>query len=352
MDDSTGSHLSVVVDLSPTQWHLSDHSSNAYPLALNSFLSQLLVFLNAHLASKHENTLAVFGAFPGKSVMLYSSIDQESDTTMQMDSNSYLAFKVVDSVIVQKIRDELDALMDDEEEDVNRVALASTISSDNTSQPLEAASPTDPRILILSVSPDLTTSYIPIMNAIFSAQKLKVAVDACQIYGTDSVFLQQAAHLTGGSYISLERRDALLQYLIMSFLSPPSIRKVLSVPTQDRVDFRAACFCHKNIIDIGFVCSVCLSIFCQPVPVCSTCRTKFPIKTLQRLNASKPLLSQTNGSVQRTPSSSQPPTPSRTGSVAPSASTRNGDTASYQLPHSASIGQGSNGANGARQGSG
>ncbi|KAK0212848.1 transcription factor Tfb4-domain-containing protein [Desarmillaria ectypa] len=367
MDDSTGSHLSVVVDLSPTQWHLSGLSSNAYPLALNSFLSQLLVFLNAHLASKHENTLAVFGALPGKSVMLYSSIDQESDATMQMDSNSYVAFKVVDSAIVRRTRDELDVLMDDEEEApcglvgaltkalcyVNRVALASTISSDNTSQPLEAASSTDPRILILSVSLDLTTSYIPIMNAIFSAQKLKVVVDACQIYGTDSVFLQQAAHLTGGSYISLERRDALLQYLIMSFLSPPSIRKVLSVPTQDRIDFRAACFCHKNIIDIGFVCSVCLSIFCQPVPVCSTCRTKFPIKTLQRLNAAKPLLAQTNGLVQRTPSSSQPPTPGHTGSAAPSASARNGDTTSYQLPHSASIGQGSsNGTNGARQGSG
>lgn len=74
----------------------------------------------------------------------------------------------------------------------------------------------------------------------------------------------------------------------MSFLSPPSIRKILSVPTQDKVDFRAACFCHKNIVDIGFVCSVCLSsmlvffyferphsdktVFCQPVPVCSTCR--------------------------------------------------------------------------------
>jgi hypothetical protein len=30
----------------------------------------------------------------------------------------------------------------------------------------------DPRMLILSVSPDLSSSYIPIMNAIFSAQKL------------------------------------------------------------------------------------------------------------------------------------------------------------------------------------
>jgi transcription initiation factor TFIIH subunit 3 len=94
------------------------------------------------------------------------------------------------------------------------------------------------------------------------------------------VFLQQAAHLTGGSYIYLERRDAFLQYLMvcpptlhtasndvlthhrfyqMSFLPPPSLRHIIAVPRQDKVDFRAACFCHKNIVDIGFVCSVCLS---------------------------------------------------------------------------------------------
>jgi transcription initiation factor TFIIH subunit 3 len=66
MDNSKGSHLSVVIDLSPSQWHLSADPLNTYPLPLNTFLSQLLAFLNAHIASKHENTLAVFGAFPGK----------------------------------------------------------------------------------------------------------------------------------------------------------------------------------------------------------------------------------------------------------------------------------------------
>ncbi|KAI6106106.1 transcription factor Tfb4-domain-containing protein [Pisolithus croceorrhizus] len=86
------------------------------------------------------------------------------------------------------------------------------------------------------------------MNAIFSAQKLKVTIDVCKIYGPDTIFLQQAAHLTNGSYIYLERRDALLQYLIMSFLPPPLVRKVLAVPRQDKIDFRAACFCHKNIV--------------------------------------------------------------------------------------------------------
>ena len=36
----------------------------------------------------------------------------------------------------------------------------------------ETTASADPRILILSVSPDLSASYIPVMNSIFSAQKL------------------------------------------------------------------------------------------------------------------------------------------------------------------------------------
>ncbi|KAF8236571.1 Tfb4-domain-containing protein [Tricholoma matsutake] len=296
------SHLSVVIDFSPSQWHQSAHNVNPYPLSLNSFLSQLLAFLNSHIAFKHENTLAVFGAFPGKSVMLYSSTDLPTDNQV-IDANSYPPFKLVDSTIITRIMKELDNIEGQEDAPcalvgaitkalcyINRTTSRSTSTTAIPTATLDLADLPDPRILILSVSPDLSSSYIPIMNSIFSAQKLKITIDVCQLYGPDSVFLQQAAHLTGGSYIFLERRDALLQHLTMSFLSPPSIRKILSVPTQDKVDFRAACFCHKNIVDIGFVCSVCLSIFCQPVPVCSTCRTKFPIKTLQRLNSLRPSL--------------------------------------------------------------
>lgn len=45
----------------------------------------------------------------------------------------------------------------------------------------------------------------------------------------------------------------------MAFLPDRYSRNFLNLPTQDQVDFRAACFCHKQIVDIGFVCSVCLS---------------------------------------------------------------------------------------------
>ncbi|TFK26523.1 Tfb4-domain-containing protein [Coprinopsis marcescibilis] len=320
MDDH-GTLLAVVLDLSPQQWHRA--ANDPQPLSLDAFLSQLLAFLNAHVACMHENTLAVFGAFPGKSVMLYASTDQLEPSSITVDANSYPPFKLLDTAVVTRIAAELDALDDSHDEEEVPCALVGALTKalcyvnriSATPQPTDGSQgvppQVDPRILILSVSPDLSASYIPIMNAIFSAQKLKVTIDACQIYGGETVFLQQAAHLSGGSYLLLEHRDALLQYLTMSFLPPPSIRKILAVPTQDRIDFRAACFCHKNIVDIGYVCSVCLSIFCKPSPVCSTCRTKFPIKTLQRLNALRAPSAIDSG--RPSPAPSNAPTPTATG---------------------------------------
>ena len=289
-----------------------------------------MAFLNAHVASMHENMLAVFGAFPGKSVMLYASTDQLESAPISVDANSYPPLKLLDTTLVTRIGAELDALSLSHDEDeqvpcalVGALTKALCYVNRITTTPVsvkgaQAVPPqVDPRILILSVSPDQSTSYISIMNSIFSAQKLKVTIDACQIYGGETVFLQQAAHLTGGSYLLPERRDALLQYLTMAFLPPPSIRKILAVPTLDRIDFRAACFCHKNIVDIGYVCSVCLSIFCKPNPVCSTCRTKFPSKTYLRLRS---LHAPTNAPSPRESSvpPSNAPTPGATPGGAPS----------------------------------
>ncbi|KAJ3733521.1 transcription factor Tfb4-domain-containing protein [Lentinula guzmanii] len=357
-----GSHLSVVVDLSPSQWHLSS-LHQPYPLDLRSFVSQLLAFLNAHIASRHENSLAVFGAFPGKSVLLYSSANPPTETPPS-DANSFPSFKMVDSTMMHNIVQQLDSLNQDSVEeglsctfslsnnispsfstirlDINRLTLEFNASTANATEGLEPLTLSDPRVLILSVSPDQTASYIPVMNSIFSAQKLKVTIDACQIYGPETVFLQQAAHLTGGSYIYLERRDALLQYLTMTFLPPPSVRHTISVPTQDKIDFRAACFCHKNIVDVGFVCSVCLSSF-----------TKFPIKTLQRLNAARPSLPLASASQSRNPSA--PSTPMKTDGRASATPFRSGETplGPGGLPHSGNINvNGTPHTNGAKNGLG
>lgn len=114
------------------------------------------------------------------------------------------------------------------------------------------------RILVLSVSGDLAYQYIPVMNCIFAAQRKRIPIDICKVAG-DTVFLQQASDATRGIYMALEQPQGLLQYLMMAFLPDQTSRRYLVLPTQVNVDFRAACFCHKKVVDVGFVCSICLS---------------------------------------------------------------------------------------------
>ncbi|KAK5449741.1 RNA polymerase II transcription factor B subunit 4 [Exophiala xenobiotica] len=185
------------------------------------------------------------------------------------------------------------------------------------------------RILLISASPstDLAHQYIPIMNAIFACQRLSIPIDILQLplttlptptqtlnlqsddgSGSNSkssdstVFLQQAADATHGIFIPAELQpptlssssssgaasasastsasQAFLTYLLLSFLPSPMTRsRHLILPTPIDVDFRAACFCHRNVVSVGFVCSICLSIFCS-VPEngdCLTCGTHLTV---------------------------------------------------------------------------
>ncbi len=177
------------------------------------------------------------------------------------------------------------------------LSLSSTTSSTapnaDTTLASETAPPAlNPRILILSVSGDLAHQYIPIMNTIFACQRLSIPIDIAKIAG-DTVFLQQASDATRGTYIKLEHPRGLLQYLMMGFLPDQTNRKYLVPPTAVGVDFRAACFCHRKVVDVGFVCSICLSselilfvawmrwqancvlVFCSPPEgaICLTCGT-------------------------------------------------------------------------------
>lgn len=153
------------------------------------------------------------------------------------------------------------------------------------------------RILLITLTPLNAGQYIPLMNSLFAAQRLAIKVDVLHLFGRPSPFLQQLCHATAGIYLSLAPASppsspspngstgagahadtgipggdaspgprGLLQYLFTLFLPDATARKHLRAPQQAEVDFRAACFCHRRVVDVGFVCSVCLSIFCEVPP--------------------------------------------------------------------------------------
>ena len=132
-----------------------------------------------------------------------------------------------------------------------------------------------PRVLVLTGSCDSPAQYVAAMNAIFAAADARVPVDAVMLGEVDSPYLQQAASLTRGVYVRPASPTAFLQYLLSVYAADARSRKALRAPAAKGVDFRATCFCHKRALSIGFVCSVCLSIFCAQQSECTTCGAEF-----------------------------------------------------------------------------
>ncbi|CAO3590773.1 unnamed protein product [Absidia cylindrospora] len=278
--------LVLIIDTNPFVW---DQIAKAdTPLSLDDALRQVLIFVNAHLALKYNNKVVVIASHGGHSKFLYPLPHQEgqllhvSTSNSKRNANMYPHFQLVTDQIVEGLQDLLsdtDILKKENfTSSMTTGAFSMALCYINRVIKTDDLGHIKPRILILSVSPDAPQQYIPLMNCIFSAQKMGIPVDVCRVYEEETAFLQQAANITGGVYINVDNSQALLQYLMFAFLPERYARNFLNLPSQDLVDFRAACFCHKNIIDVGFVCSVCLSIFCSWTPVCSTCKTKFAFR--------------------------------------------------------------------------
>ncbi|KAG4301016.1 hypothetical protein PCANB_002644 [Pneumocystis canis] len=290
-EDDFSSLLTVILDTNPYGWdELSDCIS--FDAAINEFL----VFFNAHLSLNQNNGLAVLASHTNFVQYLYPSVEtlSKNDTKEIEDSNEepisqksnlYRPFYLMNKQIRENLKKLVEKTNKRENQDKSTMiggslcmalAYVNRIIQNVSKNRLKA------RILILSVSSDIAFQYIPIMNCIFSAQKKAYIKAFRHLYNIYTTFLQQASDATQGIYLHLNKPKSLLQYLLMVFLPDQKVRQHLVLPFQLNVDFRAACFCHKKILDIGFVCSVCLSIFCIAYPKCLTCDTTFDTNTLEK----------------------------------------------------------------------
>ncbi|KAG8527717.1 uncharacterized protein KY384_007871 [Bacidia gigantensis] len=305
--EAPASLLTIVLDTNPHAWALL-----APTLPLSAAIANLLVFINAHLATNNANTVAIIASHTQQAEFLYpapssskniqtntnGTIQNGTDEDTEMadssrsssptqpdiaDANHYRPFQQIQRILLTSLQSLLSSTSPDSLTPTTSIAGALTLaltfinkqtllsSSPAAQQKSAAPSSADPtsstspslisRILVLSVSGDLAHQYIPIMNTIFACQRLNIPIDICKIAG-DTVFLQQASDSTKGTYIKLEHPKGLLQYLMMAFLPDQTARKMLNAPTAATVDFRAACFCHRKVVDVGFVCSICLSTIC------------------------------------------------------------------------------------------
>ncbi|GJP50970.1 hypothetical protein CLOM_g10124 [Closterium sp. NIES-68] len=288
--------LVLVVDVNPFFWAQRPPSLPTF----HDFLSQLRVFLNAYLLLHSANKAAVIATGYSSCAFVHPTPPVASSSSSSTSAPPSTSSPAEDAIAQLLSFAAAEAERAKGESSSSSAAAAATgivreqasLLSGSLSMALaycvkassKGSSAPRPRILCIHGSPDAAQQYVAIMNAIFSSQKAGVPIDACAIGASDSAFLQQAAFLTGGLYLHSTRPNALLQDLLLVFGVDQFSRDFITLPQPSAVDFRASCFCHKQPVDLGFVCSVCLSIFCAPARTCATCGADFASAKRTRVN--------------------------------------------------------------------
>jgi len=148
------------------------------------------------------------------------------------------------------------------------------------------------RLLVFKSGLDRPAQRMSLLNVLYSAQKHKIIVD-CLAMGSSSHsgLLQQACDMAGGVYLPVDSAAVLLQAMLSVVCASNELRQQLVQPSPRAIDLRPACFCHQKPIDKGFVCSICLSVYCQFTPLCQTCQAVYTVQPpLGKTRKKKPQL--------------------------------------------------------------
>lgn len=280
-------------------------------------LKSMLIAINAHLALNNSNQIAVIASHSDGAKFLYPatkpkenekpepkskarsdqlateetpgtesrsiSPEVEKSSTKFVNPSMYRQFKVVDETFLENLYDLINQpIPTTPPKNYLSSSLSLALTYINKVQTLDSLMKA--RVLVINISQDEQLKYIPVMNCIFAAQKMKVSIDVCQL-GKDATFLQQASDATNGVYLHIENLDGLIQYFSTALFIDPSIKNILVRPTSGNIDFRASCFLTGKVVDMGYVCSVCLCIL-SLIPEnnkCPACDSEFDNHVIMKL---------------------------------------------------------------------
>ncbi|KAF7490896.1 General transcription factor IIH subunit 3 [Sarcoptes scabiei] len=343
---SNGVHVVFIIDIL-----IKPRFDNA---TLLQCLNSILAFGNSFLMQSGNNKLTILGSSPIKNSILYVDDEINSKTENSNDDSkkdTKIDFDYVDceinitdqqneqfAMITETFRRNFSKWIEDCRERYGKLLLNNT-STENRANPenpnnintnsqlhsLLAGSLAQAlclihsyqnynesaRIIVFSLGADPTdtysSQYMKLINCFFAAQKINVLIDACAINlrreseessplsasledQFASSVLQQGCDLTGGRFIRIHKVGSILEHLFWCLTPSANERPQYVLPPKHQITPPAACCCHRKILDLGFVCSVCLSIYCQFSPFCSTCNSnlfKSNLNQIAKLNGMK-----------------------------------------------------------------
>ncbi|KAF2359208.1 TFIIH subunit Tfb4/p34 [Trinorchestia longiramus] len=272
--------LAIVVDIPP---HLM-----LLECGPQHYLNAIIAFANLHLGASVNRKLCIVAATHSTTEFLYPPLYPDEQRVRQKDGRLE-QLQCLDECVEQRLKD----LMSYEQTQTNGQINGSCSSSPDSllsgamGRALlflrrfigsSKAAANAARMLVLKVAGESVGQYLNYINVYLTAQKLGVPIDVCCLT-TDCGLLQQGADITSGYYHKVTEPQSLLQTLVVLFSwGGRGAGSHVALPPPDTVDYRAACFCHRALVNMANVCSNCLSVYCKTVPLCSTCNVFFPIE--------------------------------------------------------------------------
>ncbi|KAI3385039.1 hypothetical protein SNEBB_005687 [Seison nebaliae] len=130
---------------------------------------------------------------------------------------------------------------------------------------------------IKNVSLIPTHQQMSSITSVFLLEKQNILFTVIHIISNERVtnnryIIQQAISATNGIYVEIERRTQLpklLNYLLKSVGNTVerNMMKMNIVRSE-----HTTCCCHQQLIDQGYLCTTCLTLYCRLVPFCIFCR--------------------------------------------------------------------------------
>lgn len=281
--------LVVILDANPVWWGQAASKNPEMPFT--TWVDSLMLFLNTFLMGGTHNKVAVIATHAKHNRYVYpkSTHNEALDDSSVGEGGKYEGFGRMEKTIRQELHDLIlnDCTSELSADCILTGALSMALCYvSRISKELKPTEKLSSRILAIKGSKDNSTQYMNFMSIVFTAQKMGVKIDAC-ILDNDSTLLKQATDHLDGIYLKLPQLTGTLEYLLYLYLPNASTHPGFSLPPSRPLGHKAACFCHRKLINQGFICSVCLSIFCMYTPFCPTCHSTFKSNVPQKIKMIK-----------------------------------------------------------------
>lgn len=290
--------LTVILELTPK-------SIAALDASLQDIVKALVVFLNAHLSLNNSNQVAFLVSLHVGARFLHPGVSDVETETRFVNPGMYHQFRLVDEAVFGALNKELERLALAAKNDARStlagaLLMAMTYTNrmlhvDQSGSAVQVAAAgtagaqttaaMGARVLVVSANESDDNNYMGIMNAIFAAQKMKVAIDVAKLGRRSAPYLEQAADATQGVYLHVADPRGMVQTLATAFFVEPLLRLVVILPTHGNVDYKASCFLTGRAVDVGYVCLVCLCIMSMlpDLGACPMCHSQFDEHHIARL---------------------------------------------------------------------